>query len=226
MTREAAGRHADLVAAAEAAGTPVHLVSGAVMSALSQTVTPQGVVAVCALHRPAACRCPRRRTAAASRCWPTPATPATPARSSARPTRPARMRSCSPVTASTPTTASACAPRRAACSTCRWPSAAGWRTTLPALRSAGLRVLAADGHADLDLDAATDAGLLDGPTAWVFGNEAWGLPDATRALCRRGREGADPRSRRVAQPRDRRRGVPLRLGARPPQSAVRLTRRA
>ncbi|HEX7187732.1 MAG TPA: RNA methyltransferase, partial [Actinomycetes bacterium] len=53
---------------------------------------------------------------------------------------------------------------------------------LPALRAAGLRVLAADGHADLDLDAATDAGLLSGPTAWVFGNEAWGLPEVTRAL--------------------------------------------
>ena len=25
-------------------------------------------------------------------------------------------------------------------------------------------------------------GCLDGPTAWVFGNEAWGLPEATRAL--------------------------------------------
>ena len=65
------------------------------------------------------------------------------------------------------------------------PVAVGGRVEddLPALRSAGLRVLAADGHADLDLDAATDSGLLDGATAWVFGNEAWGLPDATRALC-------------------------------------------
>jgi len=65
------------------------------------------------------------------------------------------------------------------------PVALGGRVEddLPALRTAGLRVLAADGHADLDLDAATDSGLLDGATAWVFGNEAWGLPDATRALC-------------------------------------------
>ena len=29
---------------------------------------------------------------------------------------------------------------------------------------------------------ATDSGLLDGPTAWVFGNEAWGLPAELRAL--------------------------------------------
>jgi TrmH family RNA methyltransferase len=53
---------------------------------------------------------------------------------------------------------------------------------LPALRAAGLQVLAADGHADLDLDEAADTGLLAAPTAWVFGNEAWGLPEQTRAL--------------------------------------------
>jgi TrmH family RNA methyltransferase len=53
---------------------------------------------------------------------------------------------------------------------------------LPALRAAGLRVLAADGQADLDLDQAADRGMLSGPTAWVFGNEAWGLPPETREL--------------------------------------------
>ncbi|TNC44118.1 RNA methyltransferase [Mumia zhuanghuii] len=51
-----------------------------------------------------------------------------------------------------------------------------------ALRRAGLRVLAADGDADVDLPAAERDGLLDGPTAWLFGNEAWGLPAETRAL--------------------------------------------
>ena len=48
-TRDAATRHAEIVAAAESAGAPVVLVSGEVMSALSQTVTPQGLVAVCRL---------------------------------------------------------------------------------------------------------------------------------------------------------------------------------
>ncbi|MGH1562936.1 TrmH family RNA methyltransferase [Mumia sp. DW29H23] len=51
-----------------------------------------------------------------------------------------------------------------------------------AMRAAGLRVLAADGVADVDLFAAEASGLLDGPTAWLFGNEAWGLPVTTRAL--------------------------------------------
>ena len=54
---------------------------------------------------------------------------------------------------------------------------------LPALQRAGLRVLAADGSAERDLDDLLDDGSLARPTAWVFGNEAWGLPESTRALC-------------------------------------------
>ena len=50
-----------------------------------------------------------------------------------------------------------------------------------ALRAAGLRVLAADGAADHVLDAVAGPGL-DGPTAWLFGNEAWGLPAGLLAL--------------------------------------------
>jgi len=52
------------------------------------------------------------------------------------------------------------------------------------LRAAGLTVLAADGGdpSAEDLDRFTDSGGLAGPTAWLFGNEAWGLPDELRAL--------------------------------------------
>jgi TrmH family RNA methyltransferase len=46
--------------------------------------------------------------------------------------------------------------------------------TVAAARAAGLTVLAADGHGEVDLYAADD--LLARPTAWLFGNEAWGLP--------------------------------------------------
>ena len=53
-------------------------------------------------------------------------------------------------------------------------------TAIAAARAAGLRVLAADGAGDVDLHAAGD--LLAGPTAWLFGNEAWGLPDDVAAL--------------------------------------------
>jgi RNA methyltransferase, TrmH family len=54
--------------------------------------------------------------------------------------------------------------------------------TVEALRGAGLVVLAADVAGTADLDELQDAaerggGPLAGPVAWVFGNEAWGLPD-------------------------------------------------
>jgi TrmH family RNA methyltransferase len=49
-----------------------------------------------------------------------------------------------------------------------------------AARAAGLVVLAADGAGEVDLDEADE--LLAGPTAWLFGNEAWGLPDELAAL--------------------------------------------
>jgi TrmH family RNA methyltransferase len=49
-----------------------------------------------------------------------------------------------------------------------------------AAQAAGLQVLAADGAGEVDLDHADE--LLAAPTAWLFGNEAWGLPDEVAAL--------------------------------------------
>ncbi|HEX3815287.1 MAG TPA: RNA methyltransferase [Mycobacteriales bacterium] len=54
-----------------------------------------------------------------------------------------------------------------------------------ALRDRGLQVLAADGAGEADLDDLVDAGELAGPTGWLFGNEAWGLPDELAALADR-----------------------------------------
>ncbi|MGA8248273.1 MAG: RNA methyltransferase, partial [Nocardioides sp.] len=48
-----------------------------------------------------------------------------------------------------------------------------------AVRAAGLVVLAAEGTGELALDDAGE--VLAGPTAWLFGNEAWGLPDELAA---------------------------------------------
>jgi TrmH family RNA methyltransferase len=47
-----------------------------------------------------------------------------------------------------------------------------------AAQARGLTVLAADGAGEVDLFEAD----LAGPTAWLFGNEAWGLPDELAAL--------------------------------------------
>src|SRR5436190_18337246 len=46
-TAEAESRHQDLVSQAEKAGVPVVRVGGEVMADLAQTVTPQGLLAVC-----------------------------------------------------------------------------------------------------------------------------------------------------------------------------------
>ncbi|MEE6261757.1 TrmH family RNA methyltransferase [Plantactinospora sonchi] len=44
------------------------------------------------------------------------------------------------------------------------------------LRAAGLAVLAASGYGETDLDDLADADTLARPTAWLFGSEAHGLP--------------------------------------------------
>ncbi len=49
-----------------------------------------------------------------------------------------------------------------------------------AAQVAGLVVLAADGGGELTLSDAAE--ILAGPTAWLFGNEAWGLPAELAAL--------------------------------------------
>jgi TrmH family RNA methyltransferase len=48
------------------------------------------------------------------------------------------------------------------------------------LKQAGYTVLAADGAGEVDLFDAAD--LLTGQVAWLFGNEAWGLPADLAAL--------------------------------------------
>lgn len=51
------------------------------------------------------------------------------------------------------------------------------------LQGAGLRVLAADGSGDVTLgETGADDAALAAPTAWVLGNEAWGLSEDERSL--------------------------------------------
>jgi TrmH family RNA methyltransferase len=52
---------------------------------------------------------------------------------------------------------------------------------LATIRSHGMVVLAADGGGDISLDDLEPAELAR-RTAWLFGNEAWGLPPEIRAL--------------------------------------------
>ncbi|WP_236683041.1 TrmH family RNA methyltransferase [Demequina globuliformis] len=58
-----------------------------------------------------------------------------------------------------------------------------YEDALGALSSAGLRLLAADGSGQMTLgEQGADATVLSAPTAWVFGNEAWGFSDDELAL--------------------------------------------
>ncbi|MEI4270806.1 RNA methyltransferase [Klenkia sp. LSe6-5] len=50
-----------------------------------------------------------------------------------------------------------------------------------AVQAAGVRVLAAAGDGEVALDRAGADGLLSGPVLWLFGNEARGLDDALAA---------------------------------------------
>jgi TrmH family RNA methyltransferase len=52
------------------------------------------------------------------------------------------------------------------------------RNAVDHLRATGLRVLAADGAGEATLDDVD----LTRPTAWIFGNEAWGLPEEILSL--------------------------------------------
>ncbi len=49
---------------------------------------------------------------------------------------------------------------------------------LDACRAAGLVLLVADGHGELDLHDPAAAAVLGGRVAWVFGGEAHGVPEA------------------------------------------------
>jgi RNA methyltransferase, TrmH family len=181
LTRDAGERYADIVAAGEEGGAPAHLVSGEVMLALSQTVTPQGLVAVCGvLDVPL-----RDLLATAPRLVAVLAHVRDPGNAGTV-LRAADAAGAGGVvlTGGSVDPYNGKCVRASAGSLFHLPVVVGRDAAdeLPALRAAGLRVLAADAHADTDLDEAADSGLLDGPTAWVFGNEAWGLPPETRAL--------------------------------------------
>jgi TrmH family RNA methyltransferase len=181
-TDEAAARHADIFEAA--GGIPIHLVSGEVLGALGQTVTPQGLVAVArfcdvtledVLVNP-----PRLVTVLYAVRDPG---------NAGTVIRTADAAGADAVVLTDPSVDpynGKCV-RASAGSLFHLPFVTGVpvAAAVARLRSAGLAVLAADGQADDDLDEVADTGGLDGPTAWLFGNEAWGLPEAVRALADR-----------------------------------------
>ncbi len=181
VTAAARSRHADLVAAVASAGAPVHEVSGEVMAELAQTVTPQGLLAVC----PFVDVTLSELVAAAPRLVVVLANIRDPGNAGTvlRTADAAGAHGVIFAGASVDPYNSKCV-RSSAGSLFHLPLVLGVQVSdaVTALRGAGLGVLAADGSASLGLDDLDRVGRLGRPTAWLFGNEAWGLPGDLVAL--------------------------------------------
>lgn len=180
-TADAIERHEDIVAAARAASVPVITATDDVLAAVSQTVTPQGIVGVCRfLDLPFEGILSRRpRLVAVLANVRDPGNAGTVLRCADAAGTDAVVLTDASVDLYNPKSV-----RSSAGSLFHLPVAVGVpvaRAT-SGLREAGVRVVAADGAGDRDLDTELDEGTLAGPTAWIFGNEAWGLPASTRNL--------------------------------------------
>jgi TrmH family RNA methyltransferase len=177
-TEPAAAAHRDLLTATR---VPVRLITEKAAAGLSETVTPQGLLAVCELRDVDA------------------------ATLTARPPRlsVALAELADPGNAGTVLrTADACgagvvvfgagsadpyggkAVRASAGSLFHVDVVRGapLEEVLPALRRAGVTVLAADGGGEAALDEVAADGRLAGPVLWLFGNEARGVPPELAAL--------------------------------------------
>ena len=181
VTAAARAKHAALVDAIAAAGVPVHLVNDATMSELAQTVTPQGLLAVCRFVDvtlgDALAGAPKLIAVLANVRDPGNAGTV--------------LRAADAAGADAVVFADASVdPYNAKCvrasagSLFHLPVVADVRLAdaVSGLREAGLRVVAADGRVGRSLDDPDVRQRLAAPTAWVFGNEAWGLPQELVAL--------------------------------------------
>lgn len=168
-TADAALRHADLLA-----GAPVSVVSDRAAAGLSETVHPQGLVAVCRAidvtlgeafaHHP--------RSVAGLVEANDPGNAGTILR-----TADASGAGAVVLTGSAVDVYNGKAVRASAGSLFNLDvvTAVPAGALIEAAHAAGLRVLATSGAGKTDLDALVDDGSLAGPTLWLFGNEARGL---------------------------------------------------
>jgi TrmH family RNA methyltransferase len=165
-TPAAAEQYGVLVAAADTAAHPVWLVDDRALASLSDSVSPAGIVAVCSVvDVPLA----EALTAGEGRLVVICAEVRDPGNAGTL-----VRRSVDPYNGKTV--------RASVGSLFHLPIAleSDPAAAVSGARDAGLTVLAADGAGEVCLDDA--APLLAGPVAWLFGNEAWGLPPELAAL--------------------------------------------
>jgi RNA methyltransferase, TrmH family len=181
VTVPARARYHGLVTAIAAAGIPVHVVSGEVMGELAQTVTPQGLLAVCGFIdvQLAAVTAPAPRLVALLANVRDPGNAGTVLRTADA----AGAQAVVFGDASVDLYNGKCV-RASAGSLFHLPVVARARLeeAVVTMRDAGLRIVAADGRAGRSLDDPDVQARLGEPTAWMFGNEAWGLPPELVAL--------------------------------------------
>ena len=180
-TVDAAERYADIIGEAHAAGVRVHLADEDVIADISTTVTPQGLVGICRfLDTPFEDILKARpRLVAVLANVRDPGNAGTVLRCADAAGAEAVVLTDASVDLYNPK-----AVRASVGSLFHLPVAIGVpvEEAVAGLKDAGVRILAADGAGTDDLDDELDNGTMGGPTAWVFGNEAWGLPEETRAL--------------------------------------------
>jgi RNA methyltransferase, TrmH family len=182
-TAEGELRNDDLRAAARSAGIPWHRVDHAAIGSLTDTVSPQGVVAVCGFIDVAlaAILDPRPRLVAVCANMRDPGNAGSVIRSADAAGADAVILAGESVDLYNGKTV-----RASVGSLFHLPVVFGVSVpeAVDGLRSAGLSILAADGRGE-SLDDIVDAGALSTPTGWLFGNEAWGLPEADAAMADR-----------------------------------------
>lgn len=181
VTDVAEERNGDLVARARTAGIAVSSITERAAAGLSETVTPQGLVAVCDLLDVSPETALDRRPALVAVLVDV-ADPG----NAGTVIRVADAAGCGAVVLAGDTVD----PHNGKCvrastgSLFHLPVARSRDigAVLASCRDAGLRLVAADGAATTDLDTADRQGVLARPTAWVFGSEAHGLCSGTLEL--------------------------------------------
>jgi TrmH family RNA methyltransferase len=177
VTTEAAGRYATEVAAATAAGLPVHTVAEEVLAAMADAQTPQGLLAVCRLPSASldAVLAAAPRLVCVLAHVRDPGNAGTVIRAADAAGADAVVVSGGSVDVLAPKVV-----RSTAGSLFHLPVVTGVPVpdVVERLHTAGLTVLAADGAGHRTVD---DTDLVP-PHAWVFGNEAWGLRPEDRDL--------------------------------------------
>lgn len=176
------GEWDELVEAAHVQGAAVTEVSAAVLAAMAETVTPQGVLGVAPLLTVAAETLTALRLVAVLEAVNDPGNAGTVVR-----TADAAGADAVVLTEGSVDPHNSKCVRATAGSLWHVPVVAGadLADVVRLLRDRGLQILATSGSGTDDLDALVDAGELAKPTAWLLGSEAAGLSPEALALADR-----------------------------------------